>query len=246
MPRTPPDPDLLHDAYIDETSQTKHRFLGLGGLVMPTRHAGLFVQRVMQARGADLPAGELAWTKVSKAKLPAYKRVVDFVAHATSALPSLQFHSLFVDTSKINDHRFNDGSRDVGFNKEVYQLGMKIGRLYPQALFHTYLDERSTKSRPEDLRDLLNFGLRKNLPDRDFPFRRVHFRNSSKCQCLQVVDVVLGGLAYHINGHRHVADASPAKCELSDYILAAARIRDVHQGTNRTGSFTVWHRQLKK
>ncbi len=30
MARVAPDPKFLHDIYIDESSQTKHRFLALG------------------------------------------------------------------------------------------------------------------------------------------------------------------------------------------------------------------------
>jgi hypothetical protein len=37
MPREPPDPTVLHDVYIDESSQTQNRYLVIGGLIVPTR-----------------------------------------------------------------------------------------------------------------------------------------------------------------------------------------------------------------
>jgi len=32
----------------------------------------------------------------------------------------IQFHSLVVDTSKLRDDLYNEGSRETGFNKEIY------------------------------------------------------------------------------------------------------------------------------
>ena len=152
---------------------------------------------------------------------------------------------LVVDTSKIDDHKFNEGSRDTGFNKEIYQLGMKFSRLYKSRLFHIYLDRRNTKNLPEELRNILNFGIKRKEPGRDWPFRRCHFRDSDRCQPLQVVDILLGAVSFHINGHRQAKEASPAKCELSDFVLAMANIRDVKRDTPMAGKFTIWHRQLK-
>lgn len=191
MVRAPPDPKFLLDAYVDESSQTKHRYLTLGGLVMPTQAVTAFEAAVTRARDPQLPNGEMAWTKVSTSKLPAYKEVVDVFFNTLSIKP-LEFHVVAVDTSKIDDRKYNEGSRDAGFNKEIYQLARKFGRLYPRSLFHIYLDQRETKSSPEKLRFILNCGIKKDGDGRDWPYRRIHFRDSSKSQCIQVVDVLLG------------------------------------------------------
>ena len=158
---------------------------------------------------------------------------------------SIDFHSLHIDTHLLRDSVFNDGSRDVGFNKEIYQLCQKFARLYRSRLLHIYLDNRNTPSTTEQLRFILNCGVRKKGDTRDWPFRRVHFRESSECQCIQLVDVLLGAMAFRLNGHRQTPSASPAKCELSDYILSQGRVHDVLAGTPTTGKFTVWKRQLR-
>ena len=47
------------DIYIDESSQTNHRFLLLGGLILPAAEAASFETEAIRVRGADLPAREL-------------------------------------------------------------------------------------------------------------------------------------------------------------------------------------------
>lgn len=204
-----------------------------------------FESAIAAARLPELPFGELAWTKVSSSKLPAYRRVVDTAFDLLNNKPYHQFHVLVVDTYKLKDAVYNEGNRDVGFNKEIYQLCQKFGRLNREAIFHIYLDRRSTKNSTDELRNILNFGIRSKQPSRDWPYRRVHFRDSDGCLPIQVVDVLLGGVAFHLNGHRNAAVASAAKCSLSDHILRRANIQDVWRDTAIAGRFTIWHRQLR-
>jgi hypothetical protein len=62
---------------------------------------------------------------------------------------------------------------------------------------------------------------------------------------MQLVDVLLGGVAYRLNGHHLIDGASPAKVDLSDHILTRGRVTDVTRDTLVTGKFTIWHRQLR-
>lgn len=244
--RVPPDTRLISDIYVDESSQTQHKHLALGGLIVPKTRIDAFEKAIQKARLPELPNNEMAWTKVSRSKLAAYKRVVDVLFSASNEIHQIEFHSLYVDTHRIRDKDFNSGSRDVGFNKEIYQLGMKFARLHRARLFHLHLDQRQTKNDLEELRFILNCGIRQRHPERDWPFRRTHFVDSSKSQFIQLVDVLLGAICFHINGHRLVKDASPSKCELSDYILhEKAKVRSALVGTNMTGRFTIWPRQLR-
>jgi len=233
------------DIYADESSQTKHRYLLLGGIILPTSHVEQFNATIAQARLPELPNGELAWTKVSRTKLAAYVRVVDAFFDNVEQVPHLDFHSLFLDTSKLDHKSFNQGSSEIGFNKEIYQLFSKFRRLYRDRLFHCYPDARTTSSSTEELRLILNRGARKTGDRRDWPFRRIAFRDSAKTPALQVVDVLLGAVAFKINDHYSKPDASPAKRQLSDYVLQRAGIRDPLQGSGTAGRFTIWPRRLR-
>ncbi len=232
------------DVYIDESSQTQARYLLLGGVVIPSEHVVAASERIAEVRLPELPHGEMKWGKVSAAKLAAYTRVVDcFFDH--NAFASAHFHSLVVDTTKLNHSAFNGGSADVGFNKEIYQLATKCARIYPKPNFHVYLDHRDTKNTSDELRSILNFGRRKLGDSRDWPFRRCHFRDSKTTHLLWITDLMIGAIAYHLNGHRFQAGASAPRCTLSDYVLAKAGIGDPKVDTAKSGKFTIWHRQLR-
>lgn len=237
--RVRPEPSYIAEIFIDESSQTAHQFLVLGGLIVPMLDRDTLNDLIKKARLPDLPANEAKWTKVSRAKLSAYKRICDVLFDNGDLA---HFHSLFVDTTMLDHRRFNDGSRDIGFNKEIYQLAIKFSRLYKDSLFHLYPDKRETSQEPNDLRLILNRGCRKSGDGRDWPFRRCQFRDSSNTFALQLVDILVGGIAYALNGHSAAANASPAKIELSRYILDRAGIVDAASGTARTGRFTIWRR----
>src|SRR5215469_15112199 len=238
----PPDPALLCEVYIDESSQNNHRYLVLGGVAVRAPAVAALTGTIWKARLPQLPAGELKWSKVSRSKLAAYMRVVDAFFDEGAA----QFHSLFVDTTKLDHALYNQGSRDIGFNKEIYQLAIKCGRLYKPLLFHIYPDKRTTPNDPNQLRDILNRGIKKHDNDqRDWPYRRVQFRDSRTTPLLQVADIFAGAIAYRLNGHHTITGASPAKIELSRYILARAGITNVARSTLFGGKFTIWERRLK-
>lgn len=153
----------IYDIYIDESSQTKHRYLTLGALILPNDVVEDYSSSLRRARFSQLPYGEMKWTKVSTAKLPAYRKVVEVALSEDFARRGVEFHCVVVDTSKIRDSIYNNGSREIGFNKEIYQLAMKCFRLHKNGLFHVYLDRRETPFPTQKLRDILNLGAKKIL-----------------------------------------------------------------------------------
>lgn len=242
--RIAPDRAQIREIYLDETSQTKHRYLLIGGVVTPLLSAEAAGQAIVRSKVPELTHGEMKWGKVSTSKLPAYRRVVDcfFDSEEFSAI---DFHSIVVDTTLIRDRAFNEGNREIGFNKEIYQIATKCARLYP-SLFHLYPDQRETSQLPNDLRQILNNGRRKQGDQREFPFRRCQFRDSKDTLLLQISDIFIGAIAYQLNGHINANGASPAKSELSQHVLARARVQNPFVDTAVRGKFTIWHRQLRR
>lgn len=234
----------IWDIYIDESSQTKNRFLALGGILLPSAAVSGANTALANARMPELPHGELKWGKVSKSKYAAYERYADQFFDNDN-FKSANFNSLVVDTSRLNHTKFNNGSREIGFNKELYNLATKCARLQSTGLFHLYPDYRDTNQRPEDLRNILNHGRHKSGDNRDWPFRRCQFRDSAATPLLQLVDLLLGALAYGANKHYEAADASEHKKDLARHILRRAGIKDLQQDTVMNGKYTVWHRKLK-
>jgi hypothetical protein len=239
----PPNPALISDIYIDESSQTKNRYLVLGGVVANTQSVEAANDCIAKLRLPELPHGEMKWGKVSKGKLKAYGRLAKGFWDNPELRP-IHFHSLVVDTHHQDHAAYNQGSREIGFNKEIYQLASKFARLYPTRLFHVYPDQRQTDQLPEDLRLILNRGRRKKGDRRDWPFRRCHFRDSKSTPLLQLVDLLIGAVAYCVNEHAKAPDASESKSKLGAYILRRAGITDCMRSTSISGKFTIWHREL--
>jgi hypothetical protein len=237
----PPAPIPIAEVYIDESSQ-QHQYLVLGAIVLPIDNRPRYLKRLWQARVPDLPRDEMKWTKASRFKLDAYKRVVDSFFDMPES--TIDFHSIVIDTSKQKHAIFNQGDRDIGFNKEIYQLAMKCGRLY-RNIFHVYPDYRTTNQKPEELRLILNRGMQKKSDKRDWPYRRLQFRDSKKTELLQLADICAGAIAYRLNGHHLANNASPAKLALCSHILQRAGIKDVTRSTLTRGKFTIWHRQSR-
>jgi hypothetical protein len=246
--------------YIDESSQTKHRYLVLGALIVPRSHSDLLEVEVIGARGNKFPPKRpdgtpriIKWEKANAYNLAAYKRVVDafFIfpqRYKFSLAKELNIHCVVVDnTVKVmHDRKFSGGNVELGFNKDIYHLCVRdIGRRYPKALFHVYPDRRNTNQPLWQARNIMNSGMRKHGDRRAYPFRRLKFADPENSQALQVVDIFIGALAYRLNRHYDKPAANPAKKELSDYILKRARIIDVFASTSFHRRLTVWHRDYR-
>ncbi|NJO34567.1 MAG: DUF3800 domain-containing protein [Rhodospirillales bacterium] len=246
MPWTPlpHEADLFCNVYIDESSQTKHRFLVIGGLVVPLSHADAFEAFIIAARDATIPITKpdgtprvIKWEKANAYNLVSYKKVVDafFAFPMKHKLPlhkHVDVNCVVVDTSKKDLRASGDGDVDIGFNKEVYFLCVPmIGKRFPKELFHVYPDRRNTKHPLSEAREIMNLGAKKHGDKRDWPYRRLQFRDPESCQALQVVDILIGALAYKLNGHYHKPEAKKAKKELCDYVLGRAKIIDPSKPT---------------
>ena len=68
--RVTPDPSIIADVYIDESSQNNHRYLVIGCAITMMTDAPALGAAIMKARLPELPQDEAKWTKVSKKKLP--------------------------------------------------------------------------------------------------------------------------------------------------------------------------------
>ena len=147
----------------------------------------------------------------------------------------LNVHCIAVDTAikAAHDRTFSGGDIDIGFSKEIYFLCVKvIAPKYPKALFHVYADRRTTNQKPTDAQKIMNFGMRKNGDIREWPFRRFNFDDPETSQALQVVDILIGALAFKLNGHYDKPEANKAKKELCDHVLKLAKIGNVFKGTS--------------
>jgi hypothetical protein len=253
----PHEADLFCNVYIDESSQTKHRYLVIGGLVVPLSHADAFEAAIIAARDNVIqiakPDGTprvIKWQKVNAYNWESYKKVVDAffkfpMVHNLSFAKGehVDINCVVVDTSKKSLRSTGDGDVEIGFNKEVYFLCVPmIGKRFKKELFHVYPDRRKTRHPLKKARDIMNLGARKHGDKRPWPYRRLEFKDPENCQGLQVVDIFIGALAYRLNHYASAKEGSGKKA-LSDYILGRAKIADALKPTSyNLRRFAVMHR----
>ncbi|MDB5602859.1 MAG: hypothetical protein JWN71_4903, partial [Xanthobacteraceae bacterium] len=166
--------------YCDESSQTKHRYLVIGASICQASIAPRIEATIEQIIKPHGGTSELKWEKVKRRNLPMYQAVADGFGQMITG-GYLHYYAIVVDTSKINDKKYNEGDADLGFSKYLYTLLFKFARVYrPDYRFFVFLDERTTKHTPELLRTILNTRARRQKV-RDFdPYRTVEFIDSKK------------------------------------------------------------------
>jgi hypothetical protein len=233
----PHEANLFHEVYIDESSQTKHRYMVMGGLCVPLSHSAAFDADIIAHRDDTIPIARpdgtpriIKWEKLNAYNLKAYTRVIDayFTFPMRYNLPigkELETHCLAVDTSTKTLKSTGEGDVEIGFAKELYFLcAPVIGKRLKHALFHLYPDRRTTNQSLSEARKIMNAGARKYGDRRPWPFRELKFEDPEAKQALQVVDIIIGAIAFKLNGHYDKPEAKKAKKELSDYILRRAKI----------------------
>lgn len=237
----------MYHFYADESCKDTHRYLVLGGLAVEAVQYDQVSQRLLAVREAYTTFGEVKWSKVSKSKLAFYKAYVD-VFFECARTDMLHFHSLVVDTHTFNHSKWNFGDAEIGFNKLIYQLLLhRFGRRYGDFPLHVYLDERSSKDSPDAIRPMLNSALAKDWHNLQKPFRRIHFKQSHTCQLIQLNDLLIGALGFRKNGRQHLADSSPNKVELAEYIARSVRsIQACRPNAKQAQRFTIWEFAYRK
>jgi hypothetical protein len=244
----PREADRFYQIYIDESSQTKHRYMLMGGLCVPLGYSAAFEADIVSHRDRTTPLLNadgfpkiMKWEKATAYNLAAYKRVVDAyftfpMRHKLPLSKSIDTHCVAVDTSKKTLKATGDGDVEIGFAKEFYFLCVPtIGNRLKNGLFHLYPDRRDTRQDLNEARKIMNAGARKYNNRADWPYRELKFQDPEVKQSLQVVDILIGAIAYHLNGHYQKPDANPAKKELCEHILRRAKIIN-------PAITTPWHR----
>ena len=255
----PHEAGLFSEIYIDESSQNNHHYLLVGGIIVSRNRVDWLENEIISARGQDLPirreTGEircLKWEKVKNHNYRAYMRVVDHFVTLGGKLPTplhenfVEFHSVAADLHRRNTAKYSFGDEDVAFSKELSFLCVhRFGRRFYRNLFHVYPDRRSTKITEKLAQDILNFSIVKRgiAYKREWPFRRFKFKEPEEYQALQLVDVLIGAIAYRLNKQHERPNANKGKSVASEHIWNRLRLRAPGQNSWSGRPFTLFYRK---
>ena len=233
--------DMYH-IYADESCKDSHKVLVLGGLIVDSSEDRFVCNSLRAVREKYQTFGEVKWTKTSAAKLDFYKAFAD-VFFDRACKDEMHFHSLVVETATFDHTRHNMGDAEIGFNKLIYQLMLhKFGRKYGNKPLYVFLDDRTSKTSPDEMRPMLNSELKKRWSKPLLPFRRIHFTKSHESEILQLNDLLIGAIGFRQNGRHHDASSSQHKCNLAAYIGRKIKMIQTQKPNDRNAPrFTIWN-----
>lgn len=178
--------------YCDESCHIEHdhkKFMFLGSVSSAYNQVKLHTEHINELKKKHHFYAEIKWSKVSKSKLRFYLDLVDYF-FATD----LQFRTVGVEKSKINNEAFNQDYDDFYYKMYYYLLNHNLNSLYN---YNVYLDIKDTLSayKVNKLKDILNtkFGV----------FRNVQNIRSHESVIMQMADFLMGAISYlHNDEHQ--------------------------------------------
>lgn len=170
--------------------------------------------------------GEMKWSNVSKSQYPFYADVIDYF-FATD----LKFRSVIVDKSQIEESR--EGFTYADFYFQMYYR-LVYHKLCTEYNYNMYLDIKDTCSQGKlrKLGDILNH--KNNI-------RNIQFIKSHESYLMQMADLIMGAINYHIRG----LDKVIAKNKLIEKIQSHSSI-DLNKSTPKEAEkFNLFYIDLK-
>lgn len=178
--------------YCDESCHIENdhkKYMFLGSVSSAYNQVKLHTEKINDLKKKHNFYAEIKWSKVSKSKLRFYLDLVDYF-FATD----LQFRTVGVEKSKINNDAFDQDYDDFYYKMYYYLLNHNLNSLYK---YNVYLDIKDTLSayKVNKLKDVLNtkFGV----------FRNVQNIRSHESIILQIADFLMGAISYlHNDEHQ--------------------------------------------
>lgn len=180
--------------YCDESTHLENDgkpYLLIGSVCSPYNQVKRHIERIKQIKEKHHFFAEIKWVKVSNSQHAFYKDLIDYFFDS-----DLTFRCVVVRKDKIKNEAF-DQDFDTFYYKMYYQLlNHKIDSLNA---YNVYLDIKDTLSadKVNRLKGILNtqFGV----------FRNVQNIRSNESPLMQVTDVLIGAINYHLNdSEKHV------------------------------------------
>lgn len=197
------------NVYCDESSveNTNTKFMVIGALVIPRVKKKSFLEEYKNIT-REHNFSELKWTKISKASLPLYKKIIDlfFDKDYTS------FYSIIVNKQQVDLKTYHNNDNELAFYKFYYLLLKE--KLASNSKYYICLDKKpvSVKSRVGVLKNFLKAFVSSSRTD--CVIKHVQEYSSKENSLIQMADIFTGVVASKFNQNTKNIE----KLELIKYI----------------------------
>lgn len=207
---------MLYNVYCDESCHLENDNINemvLGAVWCPQNKLHEINQRIreIKLRNGIPNSTELKWTKLSPAKVDAYKDIINYFFDDDA----LHFRGVIIpNKSKLNHEKFNQ-THDEWYYKMYFDMLKVI--FSPNDHYEVYIDIKDTNSyqRSQKLREVCSnsmYDFSQHIIQRLQPIR------SDEVQIMQLVDLLIGAIGYENRTFPDDFRKSPAKLAVIDLI----------------------------
>ena len=203
---------MLYNVYCDESCHLEHDGINdmvIGAVWCPQEKLREINQRIkeIKIRNNISPLAELKWTKVSPAKVVAYKDIIDYFFDDDD----LHFRAIIIpDKAELNHQAFHQ-THDDWYYKMYFDMLKVI--FSPEDKYEIYIDIKDTHShrKAQKLKEVCcnsMYDFSQSIIQRLQPIR------SEEVQIMQLVDILVGAVGYQNRTFPEAFPKSQAKLDI--------------------------------
>jgi hypothetical protein len=112
------------EIYSDESclealvKKNEHDYIAIGGIWIPANYRLEMKLKINEVKDKHSIKGEFKWNKVSPAFIDFYKDIIDYFFSTVN----IRFRVILIESSKVENYKFNDNDNELSFYKFYYQL----------------------------------------------------------------------------------------------------------------------------
>lgn len=229
---------MKYNIYCDESCHLEHdgsKKMFISAIICPEREVAEINREIRELKHASGIMPEMKWVKLSSSKRDAYMNLVEFFFKK----PTMRFRILVVDNKDQYDPMYNE-SYDEWYYKMYFDMLSPI--INTRNEYNIYLDKKDTKTktRVSKLKKILRH---KKQDYKGQIIRRIQVIQSHDVEIMQLVDILMGAVAYEQRGLHTVA----VKNEIINLIKERLHLETFDDSsTFREMKFNIFHLQLRE
>jgi len=227
-------------SFSDESDLTA-KYLVIGGISCSTSYVAR-LREELQFFQSQMPYRDrLEWKNTDKKNEVSYKKILDWFCEVNSE-QLVDFHALIVDMHKFDHKKHNDGDKEKGFDKMLFQSFYAAYRRYPGLKkLRCFHGNKSCRHPIGNLRGMLNAKINMGkIYDLRFPFVEVKLASVKDTLELQLADLLIGCTGFQWN-ERKGATADSPKARVSNYFRSECPVVSLAEKSPRSFShFDIW------